>query len=170
MNQGLSAVIHKIDDIAKACKTIEKTLKKEAKEPPIDKRVINNLERLSNSEVKYFIADKMYDPSNPNNKMTTKGLIETQEKGLYPNGTPRPFLEPFKKSLDLGIPDSAVRPSASFGTIKKDVEDEVWVQFIDAMQKNKLGLSPLKYREGTPLYLTGKMVGAVEWKVVENEA
>lgn len=154
-------IYNNINRIERMLKQAKKTLPNPLKR--IDKRILKNLDKLAGAEIEAVINGGAY-----NEKLSYQALIEIQEKGLYPNGTPRPFLEPFKKKLRVKMPDSLKRPSASFSTIKKDIEDYVWEQFIETMQKNKLGLPKPKYRDGTPLYRSGRMVSGIDFKVVEK--
>lgn len=149
-------------------KKIDNNLKRLPSEKSIHikDKAIENLDRLSKCSIEYKITRKMHEVGYASD-MPTQDLINILQSGnKYMK--PRPFLDLFKKKLRVEFPSAKDMNTLDFAVIKKNIEDDIDSQFAYSMAYNTLNLAPLKYRNGTPLVRSGKLIRGIRWKVVEN--
>lgn len=149
-------------------KKIDNNLKRlpSGKSIKVRSKALENLERLGNCTIEYKTTRKTHEVGYTNN-ISTEALINILQKGRW-DMKPRPFLDKFKDKLRVEFPSAKDMNTLDFSTIKKNIEDDIDSQFAYAMAYNTLGLAPLKYRMGTPLVRSGKLIKSIRWKVVEN--
>ncbi len=127
-----------------------------------------NLERMAKCRIDYSLTRRNHEVGYAPN-IPTQDLINIMQNGSKINKVPpRPFLKKFKEKLAVEFPTPKEMNKLSFGTIKKNIEDDMDSQFAEAIMGNKLGLAKLKYRVGIPLLRSGKLLRSIRWRLYED--
>lgn len=130
----------------------------------ISPREISNLSKLAEHRLEAVIPNiAHYDHLGRSIKGGLPYLVKIQEEGRAGGRIPRPFIEPFKKQVKVHIPNL----KQGFQVVKKDIEDDIKTEFIRTMRSNGLGLEPISWRSGNPLFHKGDMVRSIEWRLVK---
>lgn len=132
----------------------------------VRENAIRNLKALANHHIEWRTTCKIHSV-NYAPDIGMKDLVNIMQAGTK-YVKPRPFLEVFKKHIEVEFPSGKEMNMLDFSTIKKNMEDEMDAQYFREVYAILNDMPPLKYREGTPLKLTGKMYKSIRWRLVKN--
>lgn len=137
--------------------------------------VIHNIDKVSKIEIEVVINDTIHSVPYTDSDLPMKALARIMNDQ-------RPFIDRFKMYFDIDdvakdIP-SIFSLTATYATIKKDIEDYLFGYWLDAMRSNKLELHSLtpnyarRIKEPfinnyVPLLRSGKLIQNISWRVVD---
>lgn len=159
--KNMKACLYKLRKEQKELETQKKNLQRKRSISP---REISNLTKLAEHRLEAVIPNiPHFDHRGREIEGGLPYLVKIQEEGRAGGKIPRPFIKPFKEKVKVHIPNL----KQGFQVVKKDIEDDVKTEFIRTMKNNGLGLHPITWRNGNPLFHKGDMVRSIEWRLVK---